>query len=494
MPGSVSRGPSSPVMNRGSKSRDVGVAPDHDLAARRVQRLPQRLALAVPPAVLDQHLGGGHHPGPGGGGLRARAVGRVVVDDHDLVDEAEPVDQLGADGRHDGPDGRLLVAGGDAHRHRGAPLGGDEHVDREVGGVVGAHVGRGHGPHRRRGTPPRQGRHLVPRPGIVPGAAATLPAQRRPERRRCSAVESDVIDESGHDGTTAGPPTAEQAELFRLAAEATTDMVLLGRPGLTEWISPSVEELLGYSPEEFVALGTDRLVHPDDLPRVLAARPPVAHGEPVGGRCRVLHRDGTYRWLEARVRPLPDPDGTYRGRSVSTWRAVDREVEAMARLRESEERYRLLVENVTDGVALERDGAAGVGLAEPARDARLGSGHVDRPTRRRARRAGAPAGGRARPEGPDRGSRSDDPAPGAGGRRRAPLDRDPGSALLRRQGRPRRHRLFVPGGRHRGRGPARTGASGPVRPAHRAAEPQGDHRPARRRGRRPPPARATSRP
>ena len=68
------------------------------------------------------------------------------------------------------------------------------------------------------------------------------------------------------------------------------------------------------------------------------------------------HRDGTYRWLETRVRPLSDDDGGYSGRSISSWRVVEREVKALARLRTSEERYRLLVENVSDGVALERDG------------------------------------------------------------------------------------------------------------------------------------------
>jgi diguanylate cyclase (GGDEF)-like protein/PAS domain S-box-containing protein len=41
---------------------------------------------------------------------------------------------------------------------------------------------------------------------------------------------------------------------------------------------------------------------------------------------------------------------------VSSWRAVDREVEALEQLRESEERYRLLVDHITDGVVLERDG------------------------------------------------------------------------------------------------------------------------------------------
>lgn len=148
----------------------------------------------------------------------------------------------------------------------------------------------------------------------------------------------------------------ELAELFRLVAEATTDMIILGRDHAVEWISPAVEELLGYTPEEFIARGPQGLVHPDDLASVVAARPSIARGEQVRGRCRVLDRHGRYHWLEARVRPLPDADGTYSGRSISTWRDVGNEVEAMTQLRESEQRYRLLVENISDGVALERGG------------------------------------------------------------------------------------------------------------------------------------------
>jgi diguanylate cyclase (GGDEF)-like protein/PAS domain S-box-containing protein len=105
-----------------------------------------------------------------------------------------------------------------------------------------------------------------------------------------------------------------------------------------------------------MALDPTDLVHPDDRGGLLDLRGSIAVGEGVGGRCRVRHRDGTYLWLAARVRPLADADGAFSGRSISSWRSVHREVEAMARLKESEEHYRLLLENSTDGVALERDG------------------------------------------------------------------------------------------------------------------------------------------
>ena len=164
------------------------------------------------------------------------------------------------------------------------------------------------------------------------------------------------MGEESEAGPDTGRSPAELAELFRLVAEATRDMILLGRPGSVEWISPAVEEVLGYTPEEFQLLDPRDLVHPDDVPGMNELRAAIARGEGVGGRCRMRHRDGSYLWLAARVRPLPEADGAYRGRSISSWRSVQGEVEAMARLVESEEHYRLLVENATDGVALEREG------------------------------------------------------------------------------------------------------------------------------------------
>jgi diguanylate cyclase (GGDEF)-like protein/PAS domain S-box-containing protein len=163
-----------------------------------------------------------------------------------------------------------------------------------------------------------------------------------------------VVDESNEDD--AGSTLAGRSAYFRLAAEATRDMILIGRPGAPEWVSPSVTELLGHTPETFLAERASSFVHPDDLDDLANVRLPSADGEEVGGRCRMRHADGTYRWLEARVRSLPDVDGGFTNRSISSWRNVDREVEALAELSESEQRYRLLVDHVTDGVILERDG------------------------------------------------------------------------------------------------------------------------------------------
>jgi len=154
----------------------------------------------------------------------------------------------------------------------------------------------------------------------------------------------------------AGRDAPDHLALFRLVAESSRDLILIGRVDDNEWISPSVEEILGYTPEEFLSHSGSELVHPGDRAAVEGAKPFIAAGKEVGGQVRVRHRDGSYRWLDSRVRPLADPDGGFSGRSLSSWRDVTREVEAQEELRQSEQRYRLLVDHVSDGVILEREG------------------------------------------------------------------------------------------------------------------------------------------
>jgi diguanylate cyclase (GGDEF)-like protein/PAS domain S-box-containing protein len=74
----------------------------------------------------------------------------------------------------------------------------------------------------------------------------------------------------------------------------------VGRDGEIQYVSPSVQHLLGVTPDEVTGAGT--FVHPEDrrplaahFARVIAER--GFHG-PIEVRAR--HRDGTWRWLEVR--------------------------------------------------------------------------------------------------------------------------------------------------------------------------------------------------
>ena len=74
------------------------------------------------------------------------------------------------------------------------------------------------------------------------------------------------------DGTTAPPASASDRE-FRRLVETIPAIVYIEtdeHPGPTTYISPRIEQVLGYPPEEFLADrgAWTRLVHPDDLSAV----------------------------------------------------------------------------------------------------------------------------------------------------------------------------------------------------------------------------------
>lgn len=122
-----------------------------------------------------------------------------------------------------------------------------------------------------------------------------------------------------------------------------------------EYVSPSVQGLVGYSPEEHYAdpmLGM-KLLDPRDTEVLLgAAAGPL--GEAVEFTVRWMARDGRRVWTQHRcVRQKRDDGATVLYGSA---RDVTLQHEDQERRREAEERYRLVAENSSDFVALSVDG------------------------------------------------------------------------------------------------------------------------------------------
>ena len=100
----------------GPEVGDVAVDPGDEIAGGGGQRLPDGVALPGAGPGTGQDVGAVHHPGAGGGGHLGGAVGGVVVDDQDLVEQRDGLDQPAA-GRLDDPaDGGGLVPGRDTQR------------------------------------------------------------------------------------------------------------------------------------------------------------------------------------------------------------------------------------------------------------------------------------------------------------------------------------------------------------------------------------------
>ena len=157
---------------------------------------------------------------------------------------------------------------------------------------------------------------------------------------------------------------AEQAqrrmdELFRALIENALDVItILDVEGVIRYQSPSVERVLGYKPAELIGVNIVELLHPDDVSKVNAAIKAAAPPNGTPGiaqivEARLRHKDGSWRLLEAIGKALPS--GLPVTGIVVNSRDITERKRAEEALRESEEKYRNLVERANDGITIIQD-------------------------------------------------------------------------------------------------------------------------------------------
>lgn len=139
---------------------------------------------------------------------------------------------------------------------------------------------------------------------------------------------------------------------FRRLVEQAPDVVYRWRLGTEpgfDYVSPSVERLSGYSVAELCAdpgLAT-RVLHPEDLPIVLAGMNDQASTEPYTVRWR--RRDGGVTWVEHHAEPIRDHNGALVA-IEGIARDVTARVDAERELADSEDRFRRLADRAPDVV------------------------------------------------------------------------------------------------------------------------------------------------
>jgi diguanylate cyclase (GGDEF)-like protein/PAS domain S-box-containing protein len=168
----------------------------------------------------------------------------------------------------------------------------------------------------------------------------------------------------------------ESEARFRLLAEHSGDIVILSDVGgARRYISPAVERVLGWRPEEMEGRpGTD-YVHPDDLHAVHEAEARMAAGASEGtAYYRHRRRDGSWLWVEARARKHQlneGGDGERAGQLVVVLRDASDRRAAEVRLMEAlEHTERMAATDALTGLANRRgfDEAAQRAWAGCARD------------------------------------------------------------------------------------------------------------------------------
>jgi PAS domain S-box-containing protein len=146
----------------------------------------------------------------------------------------------------------------------------------------------------------------------------------------------------------------ESQAKYKLISENSGDCICLQSPdGAFVFVSPSSKDIVGYESNELQGLRLREFMDKDSLIQVSKAMVTVLQQKTKMANVtfKVRHKEGQDVWLETRGGLITDTDGDPLYLLTST-RDVTERVVAAKRLKESEERYKLITENSNDIVTL----------------------------------------------------------------------------------------------------------------------------------------------
>ena len=141
----------------------------------------------------------------------------------------------------------------------------------------------------------------------------------------------------------------ESEEKYKLILDNANDLITIINENLEhEYINEKAYfELLGYTKENIIGKTPLTPLHPDDVKLALKTlRDGFMYGE---GRneMRIRHKDGNYIWFEHKGKTFVDIDGKKKAIIIS--RDITERKIAEQKLKESEAKYREMIENIEDG-------------------------------------------------------------------------------------------------------------------------------------------------
>ncbi|MFW9932279.1 MAG: PAS domain S-box protein [Candidatus Thorarchaeota archaeon] len=151
---------------------------------------------------------------------------------------------------------------------------------------------------------------------------------------------------------------AESEEHFRLIAENSSDVIFTLDLDLNRtYLSPSVSNLRGLSKEESLSQTWAEIITPESLERMIQTLGPhiqelrdgIIPEYPISIELEMFHSQKGTIWVETTASPIFDSHGKPRG-IVGITRDISHRISTESALKQSEERYRRLYENISDGV------------------------------------------------------------------------------------------------------------------------------------------------
>ena len=120
------------------------------------------------------------------------------------------------------------------------------------------------------------------------------------ERKKIEEENKFLIDENNRNKTV---QLNEAKNMYRLLADNTVDLVCLHNLDSSfQYVSPSIQKLLGYTPEELIGKFPQELVHPEDIALLKNnMRGFITDDEDVVSQIRFKNNEGNYFWFETKA-------------------------------------------------------------------------------------------------------------------------------------------------------------------------------------------------
>ena len=138
-------------------------------------------------------------------------------------------------------------------------------------------------------------------------------------------------------------------EQYRILAENMQDLVSWhDEKFIFQYVSPSFQHVLGFTPEELLNQPAELFIHPNDLEKVRRHfKAEIDEKGSVYTEYRQLTKTGEYRWLESITKRVEDSSGNLiRYQTVSRDRTLQKETEEV--LKRTEDKYRSIFNSIQD--------------------------------------------------------------------------------------------------------------------------------------------------